>query len=212
MSNLQATIFIVDDDEAVRDGLTELAATVNLQTRTFANAQEFLDAFDPVQPGCLLLDVRLPGMSGLRLQDELIARGVRIPIIFISGHGDLPMAVEAMKKGAYDFLEKPVGDQALLDRLNAAIAQDLRRRESTLEAIALERKLALLTPREHEVLQLLKVGKPTSAVARILGISQKTVQVHRTRILEKMDAGTVTELVTLLHQCETSRESGRAMR
>ncbi|MEN6338389.1 MAG: response regulator [Phycisphaerales bacterium] len=200
MTDLQSTVFIVDDDEAVRDGLATLTSTVRLPTRTFANAQEFLDAYNPAQPGCLLLDVRLPGMSGLRLQDELIARGVTLPIIFISGHGDLPMAVEAMKKGAYDFLEKPVGDQALLDRINAALAEDLRRRESQVEVTALKQKLDLLTPREMEVLELLRIGKPTSVIAKTLGISQKTVQVHRTRILEKMQVDTVAALVTALHQ------------
>lgn len=201
MTDLQSTVFIVDDDEAVRDGLAALTSTVKLPTRTFANAQEFLDAYNPAQPGCLLLDVRLPGMSGLRLQDELIARGVTLPIIFISGHGDLPMAVEAMKKGAYDFLEKPVGDQALLDRINAALAEDLRRRESQVEVTALKQKLDLLTPREMEVLELLRTGKPTSVIAKTLGISQKTVQVHRTRILEKMQVDTVAALVTSLHHC-----------
>jgi two-component system, LuxR family, response regulator FixJ len=209
MPESHATVFIVDDDKAVRDGLGELARTVRLRTRTFGTAQEFLDAYDPAEPGCLLLDVRLPGMSGLRLHDELIARAINMPVIFISGHGDLPMAVEAMKKGAYDFLEKPVGDQALLDRINAAIAEDLRRRESRVEVTALQRKLDLLTPREREVLQLLKIGKPTSAIAKTLDISQKTVQVHRTRILEKMEVDTVTELVTALHQCEAILEPAR---
>jgi len=208
MSDLQPTVFIVDDDEAVREGLAELTGTVRLRTQTFGSAQEFLDVYDPAQPGCLVLDVRLPGMSGLRLQDELIARGVILPIIFLSGHGDLPMAVEAMKKGAYDFLEKPVGDQAILDRINAAVAEDLRRRESGVEITALRQKLDLLTPREREVLQLLKIGKPTSVIAKTLGISQKTVQVHRTRILEKMQGDTVAALVTALHHCETTPQTG----
>lgn len=209
MSEPKATVFIVDDDKAVRDGLSELASTVGLQTQSFGTAYEFLDAYDPAVPGCLLLDVRLPGMSGLRLQDELIARGITTPIIFISGHGDLPMAVEAMKKGAYDFLEKPVGDQMLLDHINAAIAEDLRRRESRTEVTALKQKLALLTPREHEVLDLLKVGKPTSTIAKTLGISQKTVQVHRTRILEKLQIDTIPAVVSALHQCEAAKDSGR---
>ena len=210
MSEPQATVFIVDDDKAVRDGLAELIDSVRLRPRTFGTAHEFLDAYDPSQPGCLLLDVRLPGMSGLRLHDELIARGIRIPIIFISGHGDLPMAVEAMKKGAYDFLEKPVGDQALLDRINAALAEDLRRRKSQMEVAALLGKLDLLTPREREVLELLRAGKPTSVIAKALNISQKTVQVHRTRILEKMEVDTITALVSGLYLCETTiRNAGR---
>lgn len=202
MSDLESTVFIVDDDKAVRDGLAELTSTVKLRTQTFSSAQEFLDVYDPAQPGCLVLDVRLPGMSGLRLQDELISRGAVLPIIFISGHGDLPMAVEAMKKGAYDFLEKPVGDQILLDRINAALAEDKRRRESRVEVTALKQKLDLLTPREHEVLQLLRVGKPTSVIAKTLGISQKTVQVHRTHILEKMQVDTVAALATMMYHYE----------
>ncbi|HON92991.1 MAG TPA: response regulator [Sedimentisphaerales bacterium] len=202
MSDLESTVFIVDDDKAVRDGLAELTSTVKLRTQTFSSAQEFLDVYDPAQPGCLVLDVRLPGMSGLRLQDELISRGAVLPIIFISGHGDLPMAVEAMKKGAYDFLEKPVGDQVLLDRINAALAEDKRRRESRVEVTALKQKLDLLTPREHEVLQLLRVGKPTSVIAKTLGISQKTVQVHRTHILEKMQVDTVAALATMMYHYE----------
>lgn len=207
MSRQQATVFIVDDDRAVRDGLAELAASVKLQTRTFGTGQEFLEAYDPAQSGCLLLDVRLPGLSGLRVQDELIARDIDLPIIFISGHGDLPMAVEAMKKGAFDFLEKPLRDQVLLDRIHAALAEDRRRRDSRVEFISLERKLALLTPREREVLELLKIGKSTNTIAKRLDISQKTAQVHRNHILEKLQVDTQTTLVTVLHRYDTRRRS-----
>jgi two-component system, LuxR family, response regulator FixJ len=196
----ESTVFVVDDDEPVREGLAELMRTIQLNTETFATAHEFLESYDRSQPGCLLLDVRLPGMSGLRLQDELIARGIALPVIFITGHGDLPMAVEAMKKGAYDFLEKPVGDQALLDRINAALAEDQRRRRTRVEVDAFQGKLALLTAREREVLDLLKTGKSTTAIAETLAISQKTAQVHRTRILEKLQVESVPALLTALHR------------
>ena len=200
MNEVESTVFIVDDDQAVRTGLQELVTSIRLRAETFATAPEFLDAYDPARPGCLLLDVRLPGMSGLRLQDELIARGVDLPVIFISGHGDLPMAVEVMKKGAFDFIEKPVGDQALLDRINAALAEDERRREDRVQLEAFRRKLSELTPREQEVLHLLRSGKTTAAIAKTLDISQKTVQVHRTRILEKLEVNSIPELMTLLHR------------
>jgi len=138
-------------------------------------------------------------MSGLRLQDELIARGITLPIIFISGHGDLPMAVEAMKKGAFDFLEKPVGDQALLDRISAALAEDQQRRRTHARIQTLQKELDLLTAREREVLALLKAGKSTNAIAETLSITQKTAQVHRARILEKLQVESVPELMAVLH-------------
>lgn len=197
---LEPTVFVVDDDQPVREGLAELMSTIQLNAQMFATAHEFLESYDSARPGCLLLDVRLPGMSGLRLQDELIARGITLPIIFVTGHGDLPMAVEAMKKGAYDFLEKPVGDQMLLDLINAALAEDRRRRQTRGEVDAFQGKLALLTAREREVLELLKVGKSTTTIAETLGISQKTAQVHRTRILEKLQVESVPVLLTALHR------------
>ena len=200
MAELEPTVFIVDDEEAVRNGLEELVRTIKLNAETFVTAQAFLESYDVSRPGCLLLDVRLPGMSGLRLQEELIARDIILPIIFITGHGDLPMAVEAMKKGAYDFLEKPVGDQALLDRINAALAEDQRRRRTHGEVKVVQEKLALLTSRERAVLDLLKTGKSTSTIAETLQISQKTAQVHRTRILEKLQVESVPALLTTLHR------------
>jgi len=197
---LEPIVFIIDDDEPVREGLAELVRTIKLNARTFATADEFLDAYDPAPPGCLLLDVRLPGMSGLRLQEELRTRGIDLPVIFISGHGDVPMAVEAMKKGAFDFLEKPVGDQALLDRINAALAEDQPRRQARAAARSLQQKLALLTAREREVLELLKAGMSTKGITKALGISAKTAQVHRTQILEKLQVESVPALLTLLHR------------
>lgn len=200
MQEFEPTVFIVDDDEPTRAGLAELVHTIKLNAEIFATAQEFLDSYDPGRPGCLVLDVRLPGMSGLRLQEELHARRIPLPIIFISGHADLPMAVEAMKQGAYDFLEKPVGDQALLDRIHAALSEDRRRRQTQGEVEAYQSRLARLTAREHEVLDLLKVGKSTNAISETLHMSQKTAQVHRTRILEKLQAESVPDLLTTLHR------------
>ena len=200
MPEIEPTVFIVDDDPAVSEGLKELVRTIQLKVETFATAQAFLESYHPSRPGCLVLDVRLPGMSGLRLQDELIARGITLPIIFISGHGDLAMAVEAMKKGAYDFMEKPVGDQMLLDRINAALSEDQRRRTVHAECESFQKAASRLTSREHEVLALLKAGKSTNAIAETLGISQKTVQVHRTRILEKLHVESVPALLTILHR------------
>jgi len=200
MPEIEPTVFIVDDDPAVSEGLKELVRTIQLKVETFATAQAFLESYDPSRPGCLVLDVRLPGMSGLRLQDELIARGITLPIIFISGHGDLAMAVEAMKKGAYDFMEKPVGDQMLLDRINAALSEDQRRRTVHAEYESFQKAASQLTAREHEVLALLKAGKSTNAIAETLGISQKTAQVHRSRILEKLHVESVPALLNLLHR------------
>jgi two-component system, LuxR family, response regulator FixJ len=200
MPEPESTVFIVDDDRPVREGLAELMRTIHLNAEVFATAAEFLESYEHSRPGCLLLDVRLPGMSGLRLQDEMITRGITLPIIFITGHGDLPMAVEAMKKGAYDFLEKPVGDQTLLDRINAALAEDQRRRKTQVEVDAFQERLTLLTSREREVLDLLKAGKSTTAIAETLEISQKTAQVHRTRILEKLQIESVPALLTALHR------------
>jgi len=200
MPESEPTVFILDDDEPVREGFAELVRTIRLKAETFATAHEFLESYDASRPGCLLLDVRLPGMSGLRLQDELLARHSILPIIFISGHADLPMAVEAMKKGAYDFLEKPVGDQTLLDRINAALTEDQRRRKAQAEVQTLQEKLALLTAREHEVLDLLTAGQSTTAIAEMLNISQKTAQVHRARILEKLQVESVPVLLTVLHR------------
>jgi len=212
MSELQATVFIVDDDQAVRESLAELAFSVGLQAQVFGSSDEFLQTYDPQQQGCLLLDVRLPGMSGLRLQDELTARGIDLPIIFMAGYGDVPTAVEAMKEGAFDFFEKPVNPQMLLDRIQAALAEDLQRSQSRARIAAFAHKLALLTPREREVLQLLTTGKPTSAIAKALGISQKTAQAHRLSIFEKMQVDTVAGLVTAVHEREKrARESHRTL-
>jgi two-component system response regulator DctR len=202
MMQVDATVFIVDDDEAVRKGLGQLMEAVNHKVKTFDSAQMFLDSYDQSQAGCLLLDVRMPGMSGLQLQDKLAERGINIPIIFITGHGDLPMAVEAVKKGAVDFIEKPVGDQALLDKIQEALAKDVELRQKHAEQEAINEKLALLTPREREVLELVKVGKLNKVIAHELGLSRKTVEVHRSHIMEKMEVESAAELLILLNKTD----------
>jgi len=193
-------VFIVDDDEALRGSLALLMEAVKLKAETFATADEFLACYEPGQLGCLVLDVRLPGMSGLQLQEELLARDIELPIIFISGYADLPMAVEAMRKGAFHFIEKPVRGQTLLDEINAAIALHKRRRRLRTTSQAVAARIETLTPRELQVLDLIKVGKTTRAIAKALSISQKTAQVHRARILAKLQVQTSEGLVALLHK------------
>jgi two-component system, LuxR family, response regulator FixJ len=200
MNESSGTVFLVDDDTEVRDALTLLLQSVRLCVQTFASASEFLTSYDPDQPGCLVLDVHLQGMSGLTLQDELTAHGIDLPIIFLTGYRDLAVAVEAMKKGAYDFLEKPVRDQVLIDRVYGALAEDDCRRRRRTRIAVFQQKLGLLTAREREVLDLLWAGKTTRAVAGSLGISQKTAQTHRARILKKVNARSVLELVVFLHR------------
>lgn len=198
MNESPGTVFLVDDDIDIRDALKLLLQSMRLHVRTFASASEFLTFYDPEWPGCLLLDVYLPGMSGPQLQDELIAQAIDLPIIFLTGYSDLAVAVEAMKKGAYDFLEKPVRDQVLIDQVNAALAEDDCRRCRRRRIAIVQQKLGLLTAREQEVLDLLWVGKTTRALAESLGISQKTVQIHRAQVFKKIGARSLPELIVLL--------------
>lgn len=199
MSKSEPTVFVVDDDEAVRNTIGRLVEFVNLIAETFASAQEFLDSYDPIRPGCLVLDVRMPGMSGIKLQAELIEKNIHLPIIFISGHGDVPMAAEAFKKGAVDFIEKPFRNQILLDRIQEALTKDTQFRQKQTELEAAKTKLAILTPREQDVMDLIRAGKPNKVIAGKLGISQRTVEVHRANIMEKMKVDSVAELVTLVN-------------
>lgn len=191
----QAIVHIVDDDEAVRQALGLLMETVGLETRTYASANEFLDLFDNTGPGCLVLDVRMPEMSGLDLQHELSRRHIEVPIIIITGHGDVPLAVRAMKAGAMDVIEKPFNDQVLIDTIVRAIDESAKiiKRQDT-RSVFLE-CFNNLSQREREVMELLITGMVSKEIASILGISSKTVDVHRAHILEKMQAGSIVELV-----------------
>jgi len=190
-------VFIVDDDEAVRNSLRMLARSVGLTATPFSSAQEFLQHYDPVAPGCLVLDVRMPGMSGIELQQQLNLRGAVIPVIFITGHGDVPMAVEAMQQGAFDFLQKPFRDQDLIDRLQRALEKDRATRAELAQRDRLRERRDSLTPREREVLELLIQGRPNKVMAADLGLSQRTVEIHRARVMEKMGAGSLAQLVRM---------------
>ena len=196
-----ATVFIVDDDQAVARSLRWLIETVRLQVETFASAQAFLDGYDAAKPGCLVLDVRMPGMSGLELQERLAARrGYHVPIIFITGHGDVQMAVRAVQAGAFDFVEKPFNDQDLLDRIQRAIAHDAGQRGKEAQRSQLKALFAGLTPREREVLDLVVEGLSNKAIANALGLSAKTVEVHRAKVMEKLHARSLSDLVKMAMQ------------
>jgi FixJ family two-component response regulator len=188
----------VDDDEAVRSSTKLLLKSVGLPAVTFASAQEFLDNYDPVQPGCVVLDVRMPLMSGLELQQLLNMRGAIIPVIFITGHGDIPMAVEAMQHGAFDFLQKPFRDQDLLDRVQKALEKDRVNRVQLREKTRIQERRESLTPREREILELMTRGKPNKVMAADLGVSQRTVEIHRARVMEKMGASSLAQLVRMV--------------
>jgi two-component system response regulator FixJ len=193
-----ATVFVVDDDEAVRNSLKLLLKSAGLTAQTFVSGQEFLASYDASQPGCILLDVRMPGLSGLDMQHELSLRGASIPVIFITGHGDIPMAVEAMQHGAFDFLQKPFRDSDLLERLQRALARDAEIRGRLRHTDRIRERLASLSPREREVLDLVTRGKANKMVAGDLGVSQRTVEIHRAHVMQKMEANSLAELVRMM--------------
>lgn len=190
-----STVFIVDDDDGVRSGLRLLLASAGLPAQAFASALTFLDVITPEQAGCLLLDVRMPGLSGLEVHERLIARGIELPVIILTGHGDVPMAVRAMKRGAFDFIQKPFNDQFLLDRVGEALRADAERRQARGEIAALRARLERLTPRERDVLRGLVQGQANKVIAAELGISERTVELHRARCMEKLDCRSVAQLV-----------------
>ncbi len=194
---LESIVFIVDDDEAVRDSLRWLMESVGLRAESYDSANAFLENCRSDQAGCLLLDIRMPGMSGLDLQERLSGHGIELPVIIITGHGDVPMAVRALKNGAFDFIEKPFNDQLLLDCVNRAIVQDGERRRNLAYGAALRGRFALLTPREREVLELVVEGTPNKLIAAELGVSQKTVEAHRARVMEKLAADSLSHLVRM---------------
>ena len=193
----EQVVFVVDDDEAVRKGISLLLKSVSIQTETFGSAQEFLSAYSPNRPGCLVLDVRMPGMSGLDLQDHLAEQDIRLPIVIITGHGDVPMAVRAVKMGAVDLIEKPFRDQVLLECVQKALQLDKELRKDAEERAGIKERLSDLTPREHQIMQMVVTGKPNKVIARELGLSQKTVEFHRAHVMAKTEAGSVAELVRL---------------
>ncbi len=200
--NPEPTVFIIDDDEAVRRFLSGLIASVGLHVETYASAQEFLDADEPSQPGCLLLDIRMPGMSGLELQKELASRNIRIPIIILTGHGNVQVAVHAMKAGAVDFIEKPFNNELLLDRIQMAVAESVDADTTRVKQDEIAHRMELLTPREHQVLDIVAAGETNKAIARRLDISEKTVEIHRARVMEKMQAKSLADLVKMVAMLE----------
>jgi two-component system, LuxR family, response regulator FixJ len=196
-SKRKPVIYIVDDDDGMRRALTVLITTIGYQAVAFAKPTEFLAKYDPSQPACLVLDVRMPEMSGLEVQQHLNKAGSMLPVILVSGHGDIPMAVQAMKDGAFDFLQKPFRDQELIDRINGALKLDAQNRESVDRLADLKARERSLTPREREVLVLVVDGKANKVVAIDLGLSERTVEIHRANVMEKMGARSVAHLVKM---------------
>lgn len=195
--DIQPCVYVVDDDEPVRDAIGLLLESVDIRFETFGTAQSFLDAYTPERTGCLVLDIRMPGMSGLELQDHLKARNAPIPIIFITGHGDIPMAVEAMKKGAVDFIRKPFRDQDLLDRIHEALNEDADHRQQFADLESIRNRVAKLTPRETEVFERVAEGQANKVVAIDLNISERTVEIHRSQVMQKTEARTLADLVRM---------------
>jgi two-component system, LuxR family, response regulator FixJ len=192
-----ATVYVVDDDDGMRRALTTLLSTVGYQTAAFSRARDFLEKFKPTDGGCLVLDIRMPEMSGLELQQHLNRTGSMLPVIFITGHGDVPMAVQAMKEGAFEFIEKPFRDQDLLDRINHALQVDTDNRRNVALRADVQKRLESLTPREHEVMDFVVNGEANKVIAIDLGLSERTVEIHRAKVMEKMGARSVAHLVRM---------------
>jgi FixJ family two-component response regulator len=195
MSPTEPTVFVVDDDAAICRSIAILLGSVRRAAETFASAGDFLEAYDPDRPGCLVLDVRMPGMSGLELQKRLESRGSTLPVIFLTAHGDVPMAVEAIQTGAVDFVQKPFRDQELLDKIEHAIEEDARRRESRAEHDDVTARIDSLSPRERQVLEMVTDGHANKVIAAELGVCQRTVEIHRAHVMRKMRAHSLAELV-----------------
>jgi two-component system, LuxR family, response regulator FixJ len=195
MNTPQGTVLIVDDDSSMRSALTRLCQSAGLRVKAYSTAREFLEAGVTDSPSCLVLDVRMPGLSGLDLQSELAARSIRTPVVFITGHGDIPMSVRAMKAGAVDFLTKPFHNQDLLGVIQNALCKDVQLNTDLREREAVQHRLDTLTPRERQVFELVIKGLLNKQIAGELGASEQTIKVHRARIMEKMQVTSVAELV-----------------
>lgn len=194
----EPTVFVVDDDEAVRRFLRGLIASIGLRVEIHGSAQMFLDAYEPGTPGCLVLDLRMPNMSGLELQKKLAERAIDLPVIIVTGHGDVQVAVHAMKNGAFDFVEKPFNNELLLDSIQKAVADSERSTNLRVEREAINSRIELLTPRERQVLEIVVTGETNKGVARYLDISDKTVEIHRAHVMEKMQAKSLAHLVKMI--------------
>lgn len=212
--NDEPIVYIVDDDQAMTESLSWMIESVGFKTKTYSTAKNFLDHHDPEQSGCLILDVRMPEISGPELQDKLNKRKINIPIIFISGHGDIPLAVRVMKAGAIDFLAKPFNDQTLLESINKAICVDREKREKLFENKHILERAALLSPREREIMCLIVSGKLNKVISADLDISLKTVEAHRANIMRKMQVKSLPKLVaTVINNklCEVKPEETREL-
>jgi FixJ family two-component response regulator len=207
MTESKDVVFVVDDDPSIRGSLDSLLRSVGLDVQLFSSAQEFMPAKRPDLPGCLVLDVRLPGMSGLTFQEELGKTGIALPVIFITGYGDVPMTVRAMKAGAVEFLTKPIDDQVLLDAVHAAIERDRARRQQAEGLAALKGRYEQLTAREKEVMKLIVAGRVNKQIAAVLGLSVVTVKVHRGQVMRKMLAKSVAELVRMADRLGSSSDA-----
>jgi two-component system response regulator FixJ len=195
---IEPRVFVVDDDQEVRDALELLMQSVGLPVSTYESAQKFLDSFNPELPGCIILDIRMPGMSGLDLQAHLAAEKLYPPVIIITGHGDVPMAVRAVKSGAVDFIEKPFNDQALLDSVHKSIERDARQRGKASRLSELVDRYESLTPREKEVLKMVAHGQRNKLIAVELHVTQSTVEAHRAKVMEKMNAKSLSDLMRMV--------------
>lgn len=198
------TVFLVDDDQAVRNALEMLLETAQHRTESFATAEAFLEACDPDRPGCLVLDIRMPGISGMRLQEMLAARNIILPVIFLTGHGNVSMSAQAFRRGAVDFLEKPFDEDMLLERIQEAIRLDATHRQARAEQADAQARLSVLTPRESEVMWLVVAGKTNKEIAIKLELSNRTVETHRGRIMEKTGARSLADLIELARKSQDS--------
>ncbi len=190
-------VFVIDDDASMRNAISRLLNAVGLKVRTFASAKEFLESKLPEVPGCAVLDVKLPDLGGLDLQREMVERGIHIPVVFVTGHGDIPMSVQAMKAGAVEFLTKPFRDEDLLDAVRSGIERDCQGRKERAELAQLREGLAQLTQREREVMSLVVAGLLNKQIALRLGTSEKTVKIHRSHVMQKMQADSLADLVRM---------------
>lgn len=195
MMKVEQIVYVVDDDEGIREGLSLLLETTGQLVQSYSNAKDFLDDYDNTMRGCLILDIRMPRMTGLDLQKKLNDCGASLPIIFITGHGDIPMAVEAMRQGALDFIRKPFREQDLLDRINQALLIDVGRSKQEHDRSITLRKLAMLSEREQQIFERVAKGEMNKVIAHELGISERTVEVHRSQVMKKLEVKTLAELV-----------------
>lgn len=209
--SMQPTVFVVDDEPAVRDHIRQLAESADLPVRTYETAMAFLDDYDAAWPGCLVLDLHLPGMSGEELMQRLLDDAVMLPVIVFTGYGEVSLAVKAIKQGAVDFLEKPFDGQTLLNRIKYAMDLDQARRQTRQQQAAISRRLSTLTKREREIMGLVIQGTPNKTIAADLNVSHKTVETHRANVMRKMNADSLAALVRMALTCPDTEGNGAAI-